>query len=329
MNAPDRRAIALVSDGPDGTLAAALARRAGLDTRLVHVRTGFARRDRGDGPFRLPAVESALGLGVEVVDLRDRYVDEVLREPRHGYGAAMNPCMDCRIRLLAVARGLADRDGIPTVVTGEVLGQRPWCQSRAGLEAVARESGLGDRLLRPLSAGLLPPTRAERTGAVARSSLGRAHGRGSRGARSLAASLGIAGLQPGGAGCCVLADRSFAPRVRDLLAHVDRGRTGPEEIALLRAGRYLRLRHDLRVAVARDEREGALLDRLGGDRWRLEAEGGGATVLVVEGTLDEAAARIAARYSRHRDLPRVDVRAWRPGEEVRLGCAPALDPRPL
>ena len=40
------------------------------------------------------------------------------------------------------------------IITGEVLGQRPMSQRKDTLPVVARESGAGDRLLRPLCAKL-------------------------------------------------------------------------------------------------------------------------------------------------------------------------------
>jgi tRNA-uridine 2-sulfurtransferase len=88
----------------------------------------------------------------------------VVRNPRHGYGKGLNPCIDCRIYLLRRAKEYMVESGADFVFTGEVLGQRPMSQRRDAMRVIERESGLEDLLVRPLSAQFFAPTLPEREG---------------------------------------------------------------------------------------------------------------------------------------------------------------------
>ena len=61
--------------------------------------------------------------------------------------------------------------GAVLVFTGEVLGERPMSQRRPILDIIEQESGLNGRLLRPLSAKLLPETIPEKEGLIEREKL--------------------------------------------------------------------------------------------------------------------------------------------------------------
>ena len=95
----------------------------------------------------------------------------VVRNPRFGYGKNLNPCVDCRIFMLKKAKKYAKQIGAKFIFTGEVLGQRPMSQHKGALDLIEREAGLEGKILRPLSAKLLPETEAEAKGFVAKESL--------------------------------------------------------------------------------------------------------------------------------------------------------------
>ncbi len=65
---------------------------------------------------------------------------------------------------------MAER-GFDFLFSGEVLGQRPMSQNSDALRSVANYSGHPDRILRPLSAQLLPITAMEEQGLVDREQL--------------------------------------------------------------------------------------------------------------------------------------------------------------
>jgi hypothetical protein len=82
-------------------------------------------------------------------ELLQEYLD-VIKKAQHGTGAGVNPCIDCRIFMLKKAKEFADKKGIKIIVTGEVLNERPMSQTGKAMKIVEEESGLGDRLVRPL-----------------------------------------------------------------------------------------------------------------------------------------------------------------------------------
>lgn len=98
-----------------------------------------------------------------MIDIIDEYKHVVIN-PKHGYGANLNPCLDCKIFMVRKAHEGMNEHGYDFIVTGEVIGQRPKSQRRVNMPVVARESGALDRLVRPLCAWNLTPTLPEREG---------------------------------------------------------------------------------------------------------------------------------------------------------------------
>src|ERR671934_178354 len=177
----DVRAIAMISGGLDSTLALALVKRQGIEVKAINFYTGFCitetqRRKGGRADGTVPRNEALraaadLEVDIEYVDISGQGYLDMLVHPKYGYGANANPCVDCRIFMMRRAREIMEQEGAAFVFTGEVLGQRPKSQRRDTLRIIERESGLDGRLLRPLSAKLLPPTIPEREGLVDRARL--------------------------------------------------------------------------------------------------------------------------------------------------------------
>jgi tRNA U34 2-thiouridine synthase MnmA/TrmU len=159
------KAIGLVSGGLDSMLATKLLMEQGIEVIPVNFNTGFCvtsvRRKTKQG--KVPAKKlkndalvtgEILGVPVQLIDISDRYMEEVVLHPKYGYGKAFNPCVDCRIYMLKKAKELMHKIGAHFVYTGEVLGQRPMSQHMNRLRTIEKESGLEGYLLRPLSAKL-------------------------------------------------------------------------------------------------------------------------------------------------------------------------------
>jgi tRNA U34 2-thiouridine synthase MnmA/TrmU len=311
------RALGLVSGGLDSTLALALMKEQDVDVEAVNFSTGFCFTDhhRAMGSPKHKLRNEALRAGadlavpVTVIDISQKYFDDVLLRPKHGYGANMNPCLDCRAYMLARAREHMERIGADFIFTGEVLGQRPKSQFRRALGIVAEESGLGERLLRPLSARLLPPTLPEREGWVDREKLLAISGR-SRKIQIEEASRRGLDLddipQPAG-GCCFLTDEAYARKLRDWLDHQEEPRHDQEAFVLLKVGRHLRLTDDVKVIVGRDEAENRFLSSYRRGRWEFWARDVTGPTVLVEARRDlyweeiERIAAITARYGHGRD----------------------------
>ena len=282
------RILALMSPGLDGGLAARLLAEQGLAVEALHFATGFAR----EAPL------ARFGFPVAVQDVRADYLREVVAAPRYGTGAGANPCLDCKIFLLRRAAAEAASRGVDLVCTGEVVGQDGMSQRREWLARSAREAGLPGRVLRPLSAGLLPETNGEREGRIDRGRLGTAHGRKRHVQAALAARFGIAEVPASAGGCCRLPERAFAARLRDLLAHRSLEEITPEDLAVLHFGRHFRLGPGVKAVVARNEEEGRRLVALAHGRTTAQAERGALVWLDGEpaAEAEARAASLAARY---------------------------------
>ncbi len=326
---PKIKAIALLSGGLDSTLAAALIKRAGIETIGLTVRHLF-----GGECKRAPQIEAAaaaIGIPLIIRDLSEEHL-EVVRRPRYGYGAGMNPCIDCRIFMLKAAKRVMEEEGAQFVITGEVLGQRPMSQHYRALMQAAVESGLVDRLLRPLSAKLLPDTLPVKEGWIDREDLLAIHGRSRREQIALAEKLGIHDY-PSPAGGCLLVEKVYSARLRDAFSHHGKDAIGVDEFLLLRYGRHFRLSDRVKVIVGRNEAENEALCNLSSGRILIEplVVMGPTTLIEGDPVNDELsiAAALTARYCDHDEGRPVTFRLLRSGEAKTIAAAPlpADDPR--
>ena len=67
--------------------------------------------------------------------------------------------------------------GSEFIISGEILGQRPMSQHGQALGVIEKDSDLKGKIVRPLSAGLLPPTIPENDGLIRREDMGTIKGR--------------------------------------------------------------------------------------------------------------------------------------------------------
>jgi tRNA U34 2-thiouridine synthase MnmA/TrmU len=245
------KAVALFSGGLDSTLAILVLREQGIDIEALNIRTTF-------DCCKAPAGQTAHELGVRltVLSVGDDYVD-LLREPSHGYGKAVNPCVDCRIYMARMAKRLMEDVGACVVITGEIVGQRPMSQKKRDLALIESRSGLKGRLLRPLSAKLLPATIPEEEGLIDRQRLHAFEGRSRSKLIELAQRYGLEKIPQPSTGCA-LTEVSFAPRVRDLMDH--NAEASRWDFELLNVGRHIRLDEHTKAVVGRNASENASLE---------------------------------------------------------------------
>ncbi len=258
------RALGLFSGGLDSMLAAALLKAQGLEVTLITFVTPFFGADR--------ARESAAHLGLPLIemDLTERFWPLIFAPP-HGFGQGHNPCIDCHLLMVREAGLLMAAQGFHFIFSGEVLGQRPMSQNRGSLNLIGNKSGLGDLLLRPLSAKLLKTTRPEQLGWVDRERLLNLSGRGRKRQMALAEEYGIT-RYPAPAGGCLLTDPGYAARLKELLDHQG-GSVTRRDLDLLKWGRHFRLPGGVKAVVGRTQKENEAL---------LALRGSGDTVLKVE-----------------------------------------------
>lgn len=293
------RVIAAYSGGLDSILAAVLMKRLGFDVLLLHVQHLFSTNEIGRE--RLRAAAEQAGLPLRIVDASEEHL-ETIRRPKHGYGQGMNPCIDCRIFMLKIAKRVMEEEGARFVVTGEVLGQRPKSQHFKALLKAAEESGLGERLLRPLCARHLPDTLPVTEGWIQREDLLAIHGR-SRGEQMrLAEEFGVSDY-PQPAGGCVLIEQTYARRVRDAFEHLGKDRVGLTQFRLFRYGRHFRISENVKIIVGRNQEENEKLEALAHERPRIDPLDVMGPTTLVEGDPSEeqlqACCSLAARYCDH------------------------------
>lgn len=337
--AEQRKAVALISGGLDSMLAAKVVMEQGVHVEGINFFTGFCveghthairAKDRAR-PKRNNAlwVAEQLGMKLHIVDVIDEYKD-VLLNPKHGYGANLNPCLDCKVFMVDKARtwGFMEAQGFDFIITGEVIGQRPKSQRKDTMPLIARESGADDRLLRPLSAKLLPPTLPEREGWVDRSALHGFHGRNRKPQIALAETFGFSDwAQPAG-GCCFLTDPQYSAKLSDLWKSQGHRDYELDDIMLLKIGRHIRPNARFKLIIGREEGENRYLNGYAKQFTRLQATSHKGPLALLDGaaTVDdlELAARILARYGQGRDEPTVTVAVIQPN-----GVAKDLNVNPL
>ena len=244
-----------MSGGLDSQLAVRVLERAGAAVEAV----AFASPPFFDAE-RAVAAAKALGVKLHVIDF---FPDEaaILKAPPHGFGGAMNPCIDCHATMIRRAGELMTKLGYDFVATGEVRGQRPMSQNAQALLTVEKASGLKGRLVRPLSAQFLEPTIPEREGKLDRAKLLDICGRSRDRQIALAAEFGIIDY-PSPAGGCRLTESAFGRRLRDLMDH--EGLDDRALAELLPVGRRFRLPDGSSVILGRDAQENAQLAKCAG-----------------------------------------------------------------
>ncbi len=329
------KAVALISGGLDSMLAAKVILDQGIHVEGINFFTGFCveghthairKRDQAK-PKRNNAlwVAERLGIKLHIIDIIEEYKDVVIN-PRHGYGANLNPCLDCKIFMVGKARQWMMENGFDFIITGEVIGQRPKSQRKDTMPVVARESGADDRLLRPLCARNLPPTLPEREGWVDRERLHGFSGRTRKPQMELAKRLGLEDYAQPAGGCCFLTDENYSRKLADLWRARGEKRYELDDIMLLKVGRHIRPRPHFKLIVAREEGEGRFLQGYKNRYPHLQTVSHGGPLTLVDGRPSpqdmELAARIVARYSQGRNAETVEVKTVYGGEEGLLAVTP-------
>jgi tRNA-specific 2-thiouridylase len=325
VSPPTVTAIGLLSGGLDSLLAARIIALQGIRVVACHfISPFFGWEAHGREAEKAGELEKRLGVQVLVRSIWPEYL-EVVRHPRHGYGKNLNPCVDCKIFMVAKAAEIMREMGASFVFTGEVLGQRPMSQRRNTLHVIENEAGLKGCLVRPLSAKLLPPSRPEIEGLLDRKKLLDFKGRGRRPQRDLARDLGLTDY-PAPAGGCLLTDETYAGRLRKLLLR-EEGVPALSEVVLLSLGRHFDLGGGVLLAVGRNESENARLaaQSAADDILFSTPDIPGPTSLLRGPANDDQvalAASIDARYADARPAERVTVAIARGGLTTLLSVSP-------
>ena len=315
-----RKAVALISGGLDSLLAAKVIQQQGVHVEGINFYTGFCveghthairKKDRAK-PKRNNAlwVAEQLGIKLHIVDIIEEYKDVVIN-PKHGYGANLNPCLDCKVFMVQKAREWIEKNDFDFIITGEVIGQRPKSQRKDTMPVIARESGAEQLLLRPLCAKNLKPTTPEIEGWVDREKLHDFGGRTRKPQMALAKQFGFEDYAQPAGGCCFLTDAQYSHKLADMWKARGDRKYELDDIMLLKVGRHLRPRSHFKMIIGREDGENKFLHGYRKQYTHLFTTSHKGPLVLIDGKIEEdeleLAAQITARFSQGRNADKVDV----------------------
>ncbi len=314
------KAVALISGGLDSMLAAKTIMQQGIHVEGINFFTGFCveghthaiRKRESDKPKRNNAlwVAEQLGIQLHFIDVIEEY-KPILIQPKHGYGANLNPCLDCKIFMVSKAKQWMLANDFDFMITGEVIGQRPMSQRKATMPIVAAESGADDLLVRPLCAQNLPPTLPERKGWIKRELLHNFSGRSRKPQIELAHQFGFNEFSQPAGGCCFLTDAQYSQKLKDLWQNRGHKEYELDDIMLLKVGRHLRPNVRFKIIIAREEGETQFLNGYKKQFIHLYNRDHQGPLALIDGQPNaedlQIAARLVARYGQGRNLDQVEI----------------------
>jgi tRNA U34 2-thiouridine synthase MnmA/TrmU len=245
------KAILLFSGGLDSLLSFQILKKQGVEVVPVCFESYFF----GCGQAKKTAGQN--GLEVRAVNMAEDQL-KVVKEPKHGRGQHLNPCVDCHLLMLKKAKEIMILEKADFIATGDVLGQRPFSQNNNTFQMMEKQAGLEGLILRPLSAKFLPETIPEKQGLVKREELFDLQSKSRKGQLELVKKFGIEYF-PQPAGGCVLTDPQFSERLGELMKR-DPGFDG-NDIQVLKNGRVF-FEDGYFVTVARDQIESEEITKL-------------------------------------------------------------------
>ncbi len=195
---------------------------------------------------------------------------KMIRKPIYGRGTALNPCIDCRILGLKIAKKFADSKKIKLIATGEVQGQRPMSQHKKAMQTVEEKSKLKDRLIRPLAEYNI-------------------HGRRRIEQMKLAKKFKIDYPSPGGG--CLLCEKEYCQKLKKV---IDK-KLNEDDVKLLSIGRHF---ENSEIILGKDKKENEILEKQKGIK--IIPKQPGATALIKDKKHMEKAKELIKKYSKHK-----------------------------
>ncbi len=202
---------------------------------------------------------------------------EIIKKPKYGTGAGINPCVDCRIFILEKTKEFADtlkgtsKKKIYTIATGEVLNERPMSQTKKSLELTEKKSGLMGRLIRPLcDIGIKGRSRKKQI--------------------ALAKKFKI--NYPNPAGGCLLCEKLYCERLKKIL---NKKNLNYKDIQLLKIGRHF---ENSQIILGKNKKENELLEKESG--MKIIPKQPGPTASVKNKKFEKKARELIQKYSKNK-----------------------------
>lgn len=238
------KAISLLSGGLDSSLAVKILQDMNIEVIGLCFNTPFFN------PENINKISKELGIKIITKNITKEHL-KMLKNPKHGYGKNMNPCIDCHGLMLKIAKRIMKSEKASFVATGEVLGQRPMSQNSQSLKTVEKIAGLENMIVRPLSGKLLLKTIPEEEKLINRKDLLDISGRSRKVQLNLAREFKIKSyLSP--AGGCLLTDQEFSKKLKELFNK--RPDSNENDIELLKYGRHF-WEENIKIIIGRNEKD--------------------------------------------------------------------------
>jgi hypothetical protein len=172
-------------------------------------------------------------------------------------------------------------------------------QHKPALDLIEREAGLQGKILRPLSAKLLPETEAEAKGYIDHAALRDIRGRSRKPQIEMTHEFNITNYPCAGGGC-LLTDKEFAAKMGDLFEH--NKRVTVKEVNQLKVGRHFRYGEN-KIIVGRNqaENESLMSSKHKGDYYFEVPKCGSPTTLLKGPKTADAIAKAAGLTAFHSD----------------------------
>lgn len=313
------KAISLLSGGLDSTLAIKVLQKAGIDVVAITFVTPFF------GAKKARVAAEKVGAILIEKDITEEHL-KMVKDPAHGYGKNMNPCIDCHGLMLKVTKQIMKKEKAKFVATGEILGQRPMSQNKDALRTVEKISGLENMIVRPMCGQLLPTTIPEEKSWIKKSDLLDIRGRSRKIQMKMAEEMGIKDY-PSPAGGCLLTDPEFSIRLKELFGKWPE--SGQADIELLKHGRHF-WEQDLKIIIGRDKEDCDEILKLADNKdILLELEGMPGPISLIRGeepqdALNKAAELVKQHSTKACDKERVVVK-WALKEDFQKGLCQKIE----
>lgn len=331
------KAVSLISGGLDSMLATKVIMEQGIHVEGINFFTGFCveghthaiRKQDQKKVKRNNAlwVAEQLGIKLHIIDIVEEYKDIVIN-PQYGYGAHLNPCLDCKVFMVKQAKDWADTHGFDFIITGEVIGQRPMSQRKHTMPIVSKQSGVNDRLVRPLCARNLPETLPEREGWIDRDKLFGFSGRSRKPQMQLAKQFNFEDYSQPAGGCCFLTNADYSNKLQDLWQARGERRYELDDVMLLKVGRHIRPKPYFKLIIAREEGEYKYLEGYRHEYTYLYPTNKKGPLALIDGKIaDESdyqlAAKILGRYCKaDTDMMEIALKPFNESAERTLSILP-------
>jgi hypothetical protein len=300
------KALVLFSGGLDSRLTIKLLQEQNLDVEAVYMKLPFGKGCCTSFGCVLNFTQIQ-GVKLYQIDaskgkLFKEYL-KIIKNPKFKRGSAYNPCQDCKIFLFKQAKKLAKKINAQIIATGEVLGQRPMSQMKKYLLLDEKEAKLENKILRPLSAKLLPETIYEKKGLVNRNKFLDIQGRQRKQQIELAKKYKIKFPEP--AGGCILCEKLLTNRFKTL---IEKGIT-EKQANLIPIGRHFLINQNW-IILGRNHKENLILQSIKTGK-TIIPKTPGPTIKIFGKANKQTLDKLKKAYTKGTEIQRKEFEKWR------------------